>query len=132
VNKAIIVGYLGKDPEIRNAGSSKVCSFSVATNESWKDKDGNKQEKTEWHNIEFWDRQAEVIHERFKKGDRIIIEGKLETQTWDDKEDGKKRYKTIVRGLHFEFDGGGKREDSGGGGSGGSRGGQSQGRNEDF
>lgn len=111
MNKVFLIGNLGNDPEIRDAGSSKVCAIRIATNESWKDKDGNKQEKTEWHNVELWGAQAEACARHFKKGQRIVIEGKLETQTWE--KDGTKHYKTVVRAMSFEFDGGSDRHDSG-------------------
>lgn len=96
INKVIIIGNLGADPEIRYlANGSAVCNFSIAVNESWKDKDGKRQEKTEWVNIVTWKRLAEVCAEYLKKGKQVYIEGKIQTRQWDDKE-GKTRYSTEV------------------------------------
>ena len=96
VNKVILLGHLGKDPEIRYTPSGKaVASFSLATSEIWKDKDGQKQESTEWHNIQVWGRLAEICGEYLKKGSQIYLEGRSKTESWEDR-DGVKRYTTKV------------------------------------
>lgn len=101
VNKVILVGNLGKDPEVRHLeGGVAVASFSIATTEVYKDKTGTRQEQTEWHNIVVWRGLAEVAEKYLKKGMTIYIEGKLRTRSWDDKE-GHKRYSTEVVGDTF-------------------------------
>ena len=96
VNKVILIGNLGKDPELRytNSGTA-VATFSVATNESRKDQSGNVQEKTEWHNIVAWSKLAEICGEYLKKGSKIYLEGRLQYRTYDDK-NGVKRYVTEI------------------------------------
>ncbi len=101
VNKVILVGNLGKDPEVRHLeGGTAVASFSIATTEVYKDKTGARQEQTEWHNIVVWRGLAEIAEKYLKKGMTIYIEGKLRTRSWDDKE-GHKRYSTEVVGDTF-------------------------------
>jgi len=101
VNKVILVGNLGKDPEVRHLeGGAAVASFSLATSESYKDKSGQRIEQTEWHNIVVWRGLAEIAEKYLKKGMTIYIEGKLRSRSWDDKE-GNKRYTTKVVGDHF-------------------------------
>lgn len=96
VNKVILVGNLGKDPEVRHLeGGSVVANFSLATTDSYKDKNGNRQEQTEWHTIVVWRGLAEVAEKYLKKGMTIYVEGKLRTRSWDDKE-GHKRYATEI------------------------------------
>jgi single-strand DNA-binding protein len=96
VNKAILIGNLGKDPELRyTSGGVAVASFSVATNESWKDPEGNTQERTQWHNIVAWRKLAEICGEYLKKGSRIYLEGRLQYRSYDDKQ-GVKRYVTEI------------------------------------
>ena len=96
VNKVILVGHIGKDPEVRYLeGGVAVANFSLATSESYKDKSGNKVESTEWHNIVMWRGLAEVAEKMLKKGMQIYIEGRLRTRSWDDKE-GHKRYTTEI------------------------------------
>jgi len=96
VNKVILVGNLGKDPELRyTASGTAVCNFSLATTESYKDRDGNKQEKTEWHNIVVWRQLAEICGKYLTKGKQIYIEGKLQTRKWEDR-DGNSRYTTEI------------------------------------
>lgn len=96
VNKAILVGHLGKDPEMRYMPSGEaVASVSLATTDKWKDKSGEKQEKTEWHNLTFFGRQAEIAGEYLKKGSQIYVEGRIATEKWQDKE-GKDRYTTKI------------------------------------
>ena len=96
VNKAILVGHLGKDPEVRYMPSGEaVANVTLATSETWKDKNGEKQEKTEWHNIVFFKRLAEIAGEYLKKGSQIYVEGRITTEKWQDKE-GKDRYTTKI------------------------------------
>ena len=97
VNKVILIGNLGKDPEVKyTPQGTAVAKITLATNESYKDKAGQWQERTEWHNIVAWQRLAEIVGEYVKKGSKLYIEGKLRTSSWDDKESGQKRYKTEV------------------------------------
>lgn len=95
INKVILVGRIGKDPEVKTVGSSKVASFSMATSEKWTDKDKKTQERTEWHSVVVWGKLAEVIEKYAGKGKELYIEGKLQTRSWD-KEGGGKAYKTEV------------------------------------
>ena len=96
VNKVILVGRLGKDPETRfMTNGEAVTNVTLATSENWKDKSGEKQEKTEWHNLTFYRRLAEIAGEYLKKGSMIYVEGKLATRKWQDKE-GKDRYTTDI------------------------------------
>ena len=96
VNKVILVGRLGKDPETRYMTNGEaVTNVSLATTENWKDKSGEKQEKTEWHNLVFYRRLAEIAGEYLKKGSMIYVEGKITTRKWQDKE-GKDRYTTDI------------------------------------
>ena len=96
VNKVILIGGLGKDPELRFMPNGEaVCNFSIATSENWKDKGGNKQERTEWHNIVMYRKLAEIAGEYLKKGSPVYIEGKLQTRKWQTKE-GQDRYTTEI------------------------------------
>jgi single-strand DNA-binding protein len=96
VNKVIIVGNVGRDPEVRYTQSGRaVASFSVATSERFQDKDGQTQERTEWHRVVAWARLAEICGEYLRKGKQVYIEGRLQTRDWEDK-DGHKRYTTEV------------------------------------
>lgn len=102
MNKAILIGKLGQAPELKFTPSgSSVCQFSMATSEKYM-KDGQKQEKTEWHNIVIWGKIAEVCNQYLKKGSKVMIEGKIQTRTWDDR-DGKKCYKTEINASQVEF-----------------------------
>ena len=95
VNKVILVGNLGKDPEVRfMPNGDAVCNFSIATTENWKDKDGKKQSKTEWHSVVAYRKLAEIIGEYVKSGNGIYIEGKLQTRKWE--KDGVTRYTTEI------------------------------------
>ena len=98
INKAIIVGNLGRDPEVRyTANGSAVANITVATSESWKDKQsGERQERTEWHRVVFFGRLAEIAEEYLKKGAQVYIEGSIRTQKWQDKESGQDRYSTEI------------------------------------
>ena len=107
VNKAIVIGHLGKDPESRFMSSGKaVCNFSLATSDSWKDKNtGEKQERTEWHNIVMYDRLAEIAAQYLKKGAAVYIEGRLQTRKWQDK-NGQDRYTTEIVANEMKMLGG--------------------------
>ena len=106
VNKVILIGNLGKDPELRyTPGGQAVASFSLATGEKWRDKDGNLQDRTEWHNIVVWGRMAENAKEYLSKGRPVYIEGRIQTRSWDDK-DGNKRYTTEIVTQRMQFLGG--------------------------
>jgi single-strand DNA-binding protein len=96
VNKVILVGNLGRDPETRyTTGGDAVTNIRVATTDTWKDKNGEKQERTEWHTVVFFGRQAEIAGEYLKKGRQVYIEGRLQTRKWQDKE-GQDRYTTEI------------------------------------
>ena len=96
LNKAILIGSLGRDPEVRFMPNGEaVCNFSIATSENWKDKQGQKQEKTEWHNIVMYRKLAEIAGEYLKKGAPVYIEGRIQTRKWQDK-DGNDRYSTEI------------------------------------
>ena len=111
VNKAIIVGNLGRDPELRFTASGRaVAKFPVATSERWTDQDGQKQERTEWHNIVVWGKQAETCGQYLSKGRQVYVEGGIRTRSYDDK-DGNKRYITEIVARDVRFLGG-----AGGGG----------------
>jgi single-strand DNA-binding protein len=107
VNKTIILGRLGQDPELKYTPSGKaVCNFSVATSETWTDKSsGQKQERTEWHRVVVWGKLAELCNQYLSKGRQAFVEGKLQTRSWDDK-DGNKRYTTEINAETVQFIGG--------------------------
>jgi len=118
VNKVILVGNLGRDPELRYIPSGQaVANFTLATNERWRDKDGNNQERTEWHRIVVWGKSAENCAQFLQKGRSVYVEGKLQTQEWEDK-DGIKRRTTEVVAQTVQFLGGRGGGESGGGSSG--------------
>jgi single-strand DNA-binding protein len=125
VNKVILVGNLGADPELKHtATGTAVVNFNMATTDNWTSKDGNKEEKTEWHHIVAWGRLAEICSQYLAKGKQVYIEGKLQTRSWEDR-DGKKRYTTEVLAqtmqmlgpagerVSFEKEFGGKKFDGG-------------------
>jgi single-strand DNA-binding protein len=121
VNKVIIIGNLGKDPEVRHTPQGQaVATFSVATSESWNDKQGQKQERTEWHRIVVWGKLAELCGRYLSKGRKAYIEGRLQTRAWDDKE-GQKRYTTeiVANTVQFLDSSGGRSADQGPGFGGG-------------
>lgn len=96
VNQVTLIGHLGKDPEVKALPSGvSVCNFSIATSETWKDKSGTKQEKTEWHNITTFDKLADICGKYLHKGSLVYLQGKLQTRKWQDKE-GKDRYTTEI------------------------------------
>lgn len=117
VNKVIIIGNLGRDPEVRYAPSgSAICNVAIATSRNWKDKtSGERQEETEWHRVVFYDRLAEIAGEYLKKGKSVYIEGRLKTRKWTDK-DGVEKYTTEVIAQEMTMLGG--REGGAGGGGG--------------
>ncbi len=120
VNKVILIGNLGKDPELKHtSGGTAVANFTLATNERFKDKEGNWQDRTEWHTIVLWQRLAEIAAEYLKKGRSVYIEGRLQTRSWEDKQ-GQKRYTTEIVASDLVLLGGGRGEEGGGreGGSG--------------
>src|SRR5215218_10103375 len=123
VNKVIIVGNLGRDPEVRyTPNGSAVCNVSVATTRSWKNKEsGDKSEETEWHRVVFYDKLAEIAGEYLKKGRSVYVEGRLKTRKWQDK-DGAEKYSTEIIAEEMKMLGGregmGSGADDGGGGSG--------------
>jgi single-strand DNA-binding protein len=109
VNKVILIGNLGKDPELKHtSGGTAVAKFTLATNDRFKDKDGNWQDRTEWHNITCWARLAEIAAEYLKKGRTVYIEGSLRTDSWDDKQSGQKRYMTYINASDLVLLGGGR------------------------
>ena len=104
INKVILVGRLGRDPEVRYTPNGvPVASFSIATSEEWKDKEtGEKRERTEWHRIEAWRRLAEICGDYLSKGKQVYIEGKLQTDAWEDR-DGNKRYTTKIVAQNMQM-----------------------------
>ena len=127
INKVILIGNLGRDPEVRyTPNGAAVCNVSVATTRNWKDKNsGDKVEETEWHRVVFYDRLAEIAGEYLKKGRPVYVEGRLKTRKWQDK-DGKDNYTTEIVAEQMQLLGG--REGGGGGGYGGGN----QGAPEDY
>lgn len=106
VNKVIILGRLGRDPEMRyTANGTGVCTLSLATSETWNDKSGQKNERTEWHRVVVWGKLAELCNQYLTKGRQAYVEGKLQTRAWDDK-DGNKRYTTEINATTVQFIGG--------------------------
>ena len=116
-NKALLLGHVGKDPEIRStAGGMTVASFSLATADRQKDSQGNWQDKTEWHNLVAFQRTAEIVRDYVKKGTQLFIEGKIQTRSWDDKESGQKKYRTEILVNELTLLGGGSGAENGGSG----------------
>jgi single-strand DNA-binding protein len=112
VNKVILIGNLGADPELRYTGNNQaVTELRIATSRRWRDRDGNNQEDTQWHRVVVWGRQAEQCKEYLSKGRQVYVEGRLQTRQWEDR-DGNKRYTTEVVAQAIQFLGG-----RGGGGS---------------
>lgn len=103
-NKVILLGRLGKDPETREVNGTNVCKFSLATSETWKDKSGQKQEKTEWHNVVIWGNQAEACGKYLKKGSQAFVEGKIEYRSYQ--KDDETKYITEVKAVNIRFVGG--------------------------
>ena len=104
VNKVILIGNLGRDPELRyTQGGQGVCNFSLATTERWRDKDNQSHERTEWHRIIVWGKQGENCAQYLKKGRSCYVEGRLHLDTWQDRETGKNRQKLRVVGERMQF-----------------------------
>lgn len=103
VNKVILIGRLGKDPELKDVSGTSICNFSIATSDEWKDDSGEKQEKTEWHDIVAFRKTAEIAGKYLTKGREVYIEGKLQTRSWDDKETGVKKYRTEIVAHNVQF-----------------------------
>src|SRR3982075_496477 len=130
VNKVILIGNLGKDPEVKfTPQGTPVAKITLATNERFKDRSGEWQDRTEWHNVVLWQRLAEIAGEYLKKGGKVYIEGRLQTRSWDDKTSGQKKYMTEVAANDLVLLGG--RGEGGGGGdfAGSSRGASAGGGN---
>jgi single-strand DNA-binding protein len=120
LNKVQLIGNLGKDPEVKyTPQGTPVAKLTIATNERYKDKNGEWQDRTEWHNVVLWQRLAEIAGEYLKKGGKVYIEGRLQTRSWDDKQTGQKKYMTEVVGSDVILLGG---RGEGGDFAGGSRG----------
>ena len=122
LNKVMLIGNLGRDPEMRfTANGSAVANFSIAVNRTYNDRDGNRQESTEWVRIVCWNRQAEIAGQYLQRGSQIFVEGRLQTRSWEDQQ-GQTRYMTEVVAQNFQMlgsRGGGGGGDFGGGGGGG-------------
>jgi single-strand DNA-binding protein len=130
VNKVILVGRLGRDPETRYTGGGQaVANFSVATDESYKDKNGERQKRTEWHKIVVWGKQAEIAQQYLKKGSLIFIEGRIQSREWQDKE-GQKRTSFEIVASNFRMLGG--RGDAAAAGAGAGGGATARSSGEDF
>ncbi|MBI4079671.1 single-stranded DNA-binding protein [Candidatus Kaiserbacteria bacterium] len=127
INKAMLFGNITRDPELRALPSGmNVCNFSVATNRVYRDREGKKQEQTDFHNVVVFGRQADTVAQYLKKGSSVYVEGRMQTRSWDDKNSGEKKYRTEIVADRVQFGprtgGGGKRaepeEEAGGSGSG--------------
>ena len=130
LNKVMLIGNLGKDPEVKYTPSgTPVAKLTVATNERFKDKDGQWADRTEWHNVVLWQRLAEIAGEYLKKGGKVYIEGRLQTRSWEDKQTNQKRYMTEVVASDLVLLGG--RGEGGGDFASGSRGAAAGGNNFD-
>ncbi len=110
MNKVMLLGNLGRDPETRHTtNGTPVTRFSVATNRHWRDRDGNRQEATDWHQVICFARQAEIAGEYLKRGRQVCVEGRLQTSSWDDAETGERRFRTEVICQSFQMLGNGQR-----------------------
>ena len=127
LNKAILIGNLGRDPEVSYTQSGTArCKFPLATGESYVNNAGERQERTEWHNIIVWGKQAETVGKYLQKGRQVYVEGRIQTRSWDDEKTGQKRYMTEInaqRVLFLSGSGGGGGPSGGGGGPSGGGGG---------
>jgi single-strand DNA-binding protein len=104
VNKVILVGNLGKDPEVRSMPSGQpVATFTMATSRRWKDKSGQRQEQTEWHTIVCFGKQAEIAGQYLTKGKQLFVEGRIQTRSWDDRQTGEKKYRTEIVCENFQM-----------------------------
>ncbi len=122
INKVMLFGNLTRDPELRALPSGmNVVNFSLATNRTYKDRDGKKQEQTDFHNVVVFGRQADTVNQYMKKGSSVFVEGRMQTRSWDDKTSGEKKYRTEVVADRVQFG-----PKGGGGAAGGTRGGTTQ------
>ncbi len=104
LNKVMLIGNVGKDPEGKvTPNGQSVTRFTLATSERWTDEDGAKQERTDWHNITVWGKQAELVSSYVHKGSLVFVEGSIRTSSWDDKESGQKKYKTEINATKVTF-----------------------------
>lgn len=104
LNRALIIGNLTRDPELKSLPSGiKVCTFSLATNRVWKDANGSRQEATDYHNCVVFGRQAETVAQYMKKGNSMLVEGRMQTRSWDDKNTGEKKYRTEIIADRTQF-----------------------------
>ena len=104
MQKTLLIGYLGKDPEMKyTAGGTAIATFTIAITERWKNSAGEPQERTEWFNIKAFGKRAEIVAEHLHKGSRIFLEGRQRTESWDDKQSGGKKYMTFVYADKIEF-----------------------------
>ncbi len=107
LNKVMLIGNLGRDPEVRTTPSGQpVANFTLATNRRWTDREGNRQEQTEWHRIVCWGKQAEIAGQYLRKGKQIYVEGRLQTRSWEDRNSGEKRHTTEIVCDNFQMLGG--------------------------
>ncbi|TLU87696.1 MAG: single-stranded DNA-binding protein [Chlorobium sp.] len=114
LNKVMLIGHLGNDPELRTTSSGQsVANFTLATNENFKDSNGNLQERTEWHRIITWGKLAEICNQYLKKGRQVYIEGRLQTRSWDDAKSGEKKYTTEIVCSDMQMLGGQRDQGSG-------------------
>jgi len=115
LNKALLIGNLTRDPELKTLPSGiKVCSFSIATNRVWKDQNGARQEAADFHNIVVFGRQAETVAQYMKKGSQVMVEGRMQTRSWDDAATGTKKYRTEVVADRVQFGSSGSGPKTGG------------------
>ena len=114
MNKVILCGNVGKDPELKNVGSTQLVNLSVATTRNFKNKEDKWEQQTSWHTVTFWGKQAEAIAKNIRKGDMVTIEGELNYSNYEDKE-GKKVYKTEIRANHFYYKSSSPKPESSGG-----------------
>lgn len=104
VNKVIIIGNLGADPDVRTTPSGQmVASLSIATSETFNNREGQRQERTEWHRVQLWGKQAELAQRYLSKGRKVYIEGRIQTRSWDDEKSGQKRYSTEIVASNVTF-----------------------------
>jgi single-strand DNA-binding protein len=104
LNKVMLIGNLGRDPEVRSTTSGQqVANFTLATNRRWVDKAGQRQEQTEWHQIVCWGKQAEIAAQYLTKGKQIFVEGRIQTRSWDDRQSGEKKYRTEIICENFQM-----------------------------
>lgn len=104
VNRVIIIGNLGSDPDVKTTATGQlVATLSVATSDAWTDKQGERQERTEWHRVVLWDKTAELAQRYLSKGRKVYVEGRIQTRSWDDEKTGQKRYSTEIVGQDLTF-----------------------------